>query len=175
MIAQKKATLKFFQEMEQNIYDRARGIEPKASRRISGTFEASGKGKVASGRDAKVSFMDDNYYGEQQTRPRMGSIGGPPRRIRTISTVDGRLFGGDLGVILITYSDEILLTMRQNNHNERFSNSTIQEEKRSSPRTVPSRTRTGSSDFPDEMPLPIRINSSDVVDVSSLFIRSDVM
>ena len=43
---------------------------------------------------------------------------------------------------------------------------TIQEEKSSSPRTVPSRTRTGSSDFPDEMPLPVRINSKDIVDVS---------
>lgn len=91
MIAQKKATLKFFKEMEENIYDRAKGIEPKASRRISGTFEAGGKNRSTGGRDAKVSFMDDrDFYNDQQTRPRMGSIGGPPRRIRTISTVDGR-------------------------------------------------------------------------------------
>jgi hypothetical protein len=41
-----------------------------------------------------------------------------------------------------------------------------EQSKRASPQvpaTVPYRVRTGSNDFPNEMPLPLKINSNDIV------------
>lgn len=55
---------------------------------------------------------------------------------------------------------------QSNGKNAMYSKSKVhsvaEESKRDSPQ-VPYRLRTGSRDFPNEMPLPLKINSKDIV------------
>jgi hypothetical protein len=97
MIAQKNATLKFFREMEQNIRNKSIVAEPQIlsprkmkSDSIHYTLDTQPKYRTNSidRDDSKINYSNNLDIMEQ--RGRLNSFGGgPPRRIRTISTMDG--------------------------------------------------------------------------------------
>ncbi len=93
MIAHKNATLMFFREMEANI--RRKAQEPMASprRAVSDGITTDSNGQIKNRtnsydhHDNKINY--DTMASFEQ-RGRLNSLGGaPPRRIRTISTMDG--------------------------------------------------------------------------------------
>jgi hypothetical protein len=187
MIAQKNATLKFFREMEENIRRKASGLaEPQImsprKTKSDSIHDSQHKNRTNSidRDDSKILYENRDLLSGFEGRGRLNSFGtGPPRRIRTISTMDGGfafiLFFGSWNLLWshMLHTDEILLTMHQSHggKNALYSKSKVhsvaEEAKRDSP-SVPYRLRTGSRDFPNEMPLPLKINSKDIVmDVSS--------
>lgn len=97
MIAQKNATLKFFREMEENIRRKASGLaeqhvmSPRKTKSDT-IHDSQQKNRTNSidRDDSKVQYENRDLLSGFEGRGRLNSFGtGPPRRIRTISTMDG--------------------------------------------------------------------------------------
>lgn len=97
MIAKKNATLKFFREMEENIKRKALGLaDPPLSPRKTKSdniYDSMPKNRSNSidRDDSKIIYENRDLLAGYEGRGRLNSFGGgPPRRIRTISTMDGK-------------------------------------------------------------------------------------
>lgn len=144
MIAKKNETIEFFREMEQNIYHKIQLARELDERRAAGEicddiiYEDFSQEDGARGRFNSAASSEGTRglvsLHPTEGRPRVGSItGGPPRRIRTISTMD----------------DEVLMTMRQSSGEDRRS-------------SVYALSRTATLNFGEDKlsPLPSTITSS---------------
>lgn len=142
MIAKKNETIEFFREMEQNIYRKLQQAKEIDERRAAGEiiddnilyedFPEDGtrcrfnSAASTDGRGGGLVSMhsSDNMAGG---RARVGSVsGGPPRRVRTISTMD----------------DEVLMTMRQSSGEDRRT-------------SVYARSRTATINFGEDKLTPL--------------------
>jgi hypothetical protein len=144
MIAKKNETIEFFREMEQNIYHKIQLARELDERRAAGEIcddiiyedfsqEDGTRGRFNSAASSEGTRGLVSLH-PTEGRPRVGSItGGPPRRIRTISTMD----------------DEVLMTMRQSSGEDRRS-------------SVYALSRTATLNFGEDKlaPLPSTITSS---------------
>jgi hypothetical protein len=137
MIAKKNETIDFFREMERNIYRKLQQAREIDERRAAGEIvddilyedflpEDGTRGRFNSAASSEGTRGLVSLH-QSESRPRVGSIsGGPPRRIRTISTMD----------------DEVLMTMRQSSGEDRRS-------------SVYARSRTATLNLGEDKLLPM--------------------